>query len=221
MTKEGSAHVEPGRIAALIVRTDVSDSLTRPETAAGVVGNARITGTFGAVIFVLLFLEGLTVLRVGSLISMHVFVGMLLVPFVVVKIVSTGYRFVRYYGSRAAYAEKGPPPLLLRLLGPVVVGTTVTLLATGIGALLTHRRTRWLLLAHKASFVLWFGAMTIHVLGHALETPALAVADLRLAARREIPGATARIALLVVTVAIALALGFVSLRWVHRGGRLG
>ena len=32
-------------------------------------------------------------------------------------------------------------------------------------------------LAHKASFVLWFGAMAIHVLGHFLETPRLAGAD--------------------------------------------
>jgi hypothetical protein len=197
------------------VRADVSDSLTPPEAAAGVIGNARITGTFGAVVFVLLFVEGLTVLRVGSLISMHVFVGMLLVPFVVVKMASTGYRFMRYYAGRAAYADKGPPPLILRLLGPVVVGTTVTLLATGIGALLTHGRARWLLLAHKISFVLWFGAMTIHVLWHALETPALAVADLRLAARRQVPGATARIALVVVAFAIALTLGVFSLGWVH------
>ena len=184
------------------------------EPAPGVIGNARITGTFGAVIFVLLFLEGITVLRVGSLISMHVFVGMLLVPFVAVKLASTGYRFVRYYGGRADYTRKGPPPLLLRLLGPVVVATTVALLATGIGALLTHR-VRWLILAHKASFVLWFGAMTIHVLGHALETPALAVADLGRAARRRVPGAASRFALLAVTSAIALALGVISVGWVH------
>jgi len=101
------------------------------------------------------------------------------------------------------------------MLGPVVVATTVALLATGIGALLTDRRNRWLLFAHKASFVLWFGAMTIHVLGHALETPALAVADLRSAARQQVPGATARIALLLVTCAVALALGAVSIGWVH------
>ncbi|MGO9875787.1 MAG: hypothetical protein ACLPVY_18560 [Acidimicrobiia bacterium] len=199
----------------MIESGDVSNARRPPEAASGVIGNARITGTFGAVIFVLLFLEGLTVLRVGSLISMHVFVGMLLVPFVIVKMASTGYRFVRYYGGRAGYTDKGPPPLLLRVLGPVVVATTVVLFATGIGALLTDRRTRWLLFAHKASFVLWFGAMTIHVLGHALETPALAVADLRRAARQRVPGASARIALLLVTCAVALALGAVSIGWVH------
>jgi len=110
--------VGPAGVNEVIESDDVSHTVKPPEAAPGVIGNARITGTFGAVIFVLLFLEGLTVLRVGSLISMHVFVGMLLVPFVVVKIASTGYRFVRYYGGRAAYTDKGPPPLLLRCSDP-------------------------------------------------------------------------------------------------------
>ena len=39
---------------------------------------------------------------------------------------------------------------------------------------------------HKASFVLWFGAMAIHVLGHVLETSRLAPADL--VARTRSPG---------------------------------
>ena len=166
-------------------------------------------------IFVLLFLEGVTVLRVRALISLHVFVGMLLVPFVIVKIASTGYRFVRYYGGDAAYADKGPPPMVLRAFGPIVVVTTIALLATGIGALLTDRRAAWLVEAHKASFIVWFGAMTIHVLGHALETPALAVADLRRDVQRHVPGALTRIILLAVTLATGIALGIVSIGWAH------
>ena len=196
-------------------RNDVSDSSIPAVTAPGVEANARITGTFGAVIFVLLFVEGITVLRVRSLISVHAFVGMLLVPFVIVKLVSTGYRFVQYYGGDPTYTDKGPPAMLLRVLGPVVVATTVALLATGIGALLTPGRPGWLARAHKASFVLWFGAMTIHVLGHALETPALAIADLRRSTRLKVPGATTRIAVLVVTFAIAIVLGVVSIGWAH------
>ncbi len=197
----------------MTIRTDVSTA--REEAGSGVAGNARITGTFGAVIFVLLFLEGITVLRVRALISMHVFLGMVLVPFVIVKIASTGYRFVRYYGGDTAYADKGPPPLVLRMLGPIVVVTTIALLATGIGALLTDRRTAWLVQAHKASFIVWFGAMTVHVLGHALETPALVVADLRRDAQHHTPGALTRIILLVVTVATGIALGIVSIGWTH------
>jgi hypothetical protein len=206
------------------LRTIISPVRTRPGAIDGsddlgarsdVGGNARITATFGAVIFVLLFIEGITLLRIHALISTHVFVGMLLVPFVVIKLASTGYRFVRYYRGDVAYVEKGPPPLLLRVLGPVVVATTVVLLATGIGTVLVDRRTAWLLRAHKISFILWFGAMTIHVLGHAIETPALATADLLASTRRRVPGGGTRIALVVVTVAIAVALGVVSLGWAH------
>ena len=92
---------------------------------------------------------------------------MVLIPPVLLKVASTGWRFARFYRGAPAYRRKGPPPLLLRLLGPVVVILTVVLLASGVGLLLVSPSWLPLLLTvHKASFVLWFGAMTIHVLGH-------------------------------------------------------
>ena len=185
------------------------------ERATGVEGNARITGAIGAAIFVLLFLEGITVLRVRDMITLHVFLGMLLVPFVAVKLGSTGYRFVRYYAGDRPYVGKGPPHMLLRMLGPVVAITTVGLFGTGIGAVLAGQRSFWLGRAHKAFFVLWFGAMTVHVLGHAIETPALAVADLRRQARMEVPGAATRLALFAATAAVAVVLGIVGIGWAH------
>jgi hypothetical protein len=60
---------------------------------------------------------------------------------------------------------------VLRLLGPVVVILTL-MLASCVALLLVGRS--WLpplLKVHKASFLLWFGAMTIHVLGHQLSLP--------------------------------------------------
>jgi hypothetical protein len=178
-------------------------------------GNARITGSIGAAIFVLLFFEGLTVLRVKELISWHVFFGILLIPFVAVKIASTTYRFARYYSGRREYVEKGPPPIVLRMLGPLVTVTTVAVLGTGIGAVLENGRSSWLVEAHKVSFFLWFAAMTLHVLGHALETPALAFADWRRSARSETPGARARFAVLAVAVAVGVPLAVASLGWAH------
>jgi len=182
--------------------------------AANVAGNSRITGAIGALIFVLLVVEGLTILEVQRYMWLHVFVGMLLVSFVVAKIASTGYRFSRYYMGQRDYVKKGAPPTILRLLGPVVTVTTVAVLATGIGALL-NRHVHWLQFAHKASFVLWFGAMTIHVLGHALETPALAFADWRRTQRRLVPGAPARLVLLAVVVLVGVSLAVVTRGWVH------
>ena len=47
----------------------------------------------------LLAIEGATVPRVHALFRLHVFVGMLLVPPVLLKIGSTGWRFPRYYAG--------------------------------------------------------------------------------------------------------------------------
>ena len=190
-------------------------SIPEPTRSANVAGNARITGALGAAIFVLLFVEGLTILRVERLMWVHAFVGMMLVALVVAKIVSTSYRFVRYYTGQRDYVEKGPPPALLRLLGPVVTVTTIAVFATGIGALVA-RHTRWLPFAHKASFVVWFACMTVHVLGHALETPALAFADWNRARRKAARGAPARIALLSAALAAGVILAFLSLHWAHQ-----
>ena len=187
--------------------------------SSSVAGNARITGTFGGAIFILLFVEGITVLRVSDLISAHVFVGVLLVPFVAVKIASTGYRFFRYYTGRPDYVAKGPPPLPLRLLGPVVTVTTIAVLATGIAAVL-HRGSHWLVAAHKASFIIWFVATTVHVVGHALETPALALADLRRSERTQTSGRGGRLAILAAAVATGVPLAIASLGWAHHWQRL-
>src|SRR3974390_3075966 len=84
----------------------------------GVAGNARLTGFAGALIFLLLAVEGFTILHMGSQLALHIFVGMVLVPLALLKTVSTGYRFARYYLGDDAYERKGAPPLLLRLAGP-------------------------------------------------------------------------------------------------------
>ena len=58
--------------------------------AAGVEANARLTASVAVVLLVLLALEGVTLLQLGSLLRVHVFVGMLLVPPVLLKSASTG-----------------------------------------------------------------------------------------------------------------------------------
>ncbi|HUO49583.1 MAG TPA: hypothetical protein VMU09_12180 [Acidimicrobiales bacterium] len=159
----------------------------------GVEGNARLTGSLAAVIFVLLAAEGLTIVGVRRLLTPHVFIGMLLVPPVLAKIASTGYRFSRYYLGAPAYRRKGPPGLVMRLLGPIVVVLTIVVLASGVALLYVSPGSRsTLLFLHKASFVLWFGAMAIHVLGHLLDTTRLAPADWARRTRRQVAGAGLR-----------------------------
>jgi len=186
-------------------------------------GNARLTGATAAVLLVLLAAEGLTVLRVGPLLTPHVVVGMVLVPFVVVKIGSTGWRMARYYLGDPAYRRRGAPPIVLRLLGPVVVLLTVLLFGSGIALLLVpHSLRPGTMFVHKASFVLWFGAMTIHVLGHALETSRLAPADLMARTRSQVRGAGARMwvqaACLVTGILLAVAMAPTVGPWLSGGG---
>jgi len=175
-------------------------------------GNARLTGLAGAVIFVLLAAEGVTILGVQSHLSAHMFIGMVLVPVVVLKIVSTGYRFSRYYTGEARYVAKGAPAPVLRVAGPFVAVLTIAVFATGIGLGIRGPGHDELLLLHKASFVLWFGVMTVHVLGHLLETPRLAIADWTRASRFA-DGRVARALLIIGALLIGLALAVATRSW--------
>ena len=179
---------------------------------AGVAANARLTASNAALLLVLLAAEGVTILRVRQLLTPHVFIGMVLVPPVLLKLASTTWRFARYYRGVPAYRRKGPPPLLLRLLGPVVVILTLVLLASGVALLLAGRSWLPLLLkVHKASFLLWFGAMTIHVLGHLGEVFRLAPRDWLRRTRREVTGAGPRQWLIAASLVAGGVLGFLLL----------
>jgi hypothetical protein len=150
-----------------------------PTLTGGTEGNARLTGVTAAVLLVLLAVEGATLLSLQSFLSWHIFVGMLLVPPVALKIASTGWKFARYYRGDPVYRELGPPGLALRLLGPLVVVSTVGLFATGIALIVRGPGQGRLLLLHKASFAVWVAAMTFHVLAHLPRIAKLAVPDLR------------------------------------------
>jgi len=183
----------------------------RRQGSRRVEANARLTAGTAVVLLVLLAVEGVTVLRVGQLLTLHVVVGLLLVPPVVLKIASTTWRFARYYLGDPAYREKGPPHPVLRVLGPFVVVLTVVLFASGIALLLVPNGLGGhLLLIHRASFFLWLAVTTVHVLGHFLETSRLAPRDWMHHARRRVPGAGARqltiVASLLVGAVLAVAL---------------
>ena len=159
------------------------------------------------ILLILLAAEGVTILRVHSLLTLHVVIGMVLVPVVLVKIGSTLWRFARYYTGDPRYRRKGPPEPLLRLLGPFVVILTIAVFGTGIVLLFlpANGRAQWLFL-HRATFVLWFGAMTLHVLGHLADTARLAPRDFYRRTRAQVRGASARQWLLVGSLAVGALL---------------
>src|SRR5437879_4065265 len=89
----------------------------RIQGRAGAEANARLTAMTGIVLLVLLIAEIATVLiGARSVLTLHVTLGLLLVPPVLLKIASTIWRIAAYYGGNAAYREKGPPALALRIL---------------------------------------------------------------------------------------------------------
>ncbi|MHB8380229.1 MAG: hypothetical protein ACYDB2_10005 [Acidimicrobiales bacterium] len=177
----------------------------RRRRASGVEGNARLTSSVAVVIFVALAVEGVTILRIGPLLDLHVFIGVLLIPIVLVKIASTSWRFAKYYRGDPEYRRKGPPAIVLRLLGPLVIVLTLIVLASGVALIeLPSSFRQGLALIHKASFVLWIAVMAIHVLGHLGETLRLAPRDWLLRTRRQVSGASSRQWLLAWSLALGL-----------------
>ncbi|MGN6588532.1 MAG: hypothetical protein ACTHKT_13850 [Solirubrobacterales bacterium] len=174
----------------------------------GVVGNGRLTAAFGALLLVLLAVEGATIPFIGQLREEHILIGMLLLGPVAAKLASTGYRFARYYLGNPAYVRKGPPQIALRLLAPGVVFTTVALFGTGVALLLVGRNNE-LSFLHKVSFIAWFALMTVHVLGHILELPGPAFADWRRSGPR-LGGASLRLAAITAALAVGAGLALLS-----------
>ena len=175
----------------------------------GVEGNSRLTGTIGALLVLLLFAQGLTILSIRGLITLHVFIGLLLVPPVALKIASTTYRFARYYTHAAPYVRRGPPHALLRLIGPLLVATTVALLGSGIWLLTAGPARAGLpLTVHKAAFVVWFALAAVHVLAHVRDSVALAARDwLRTGPRQRAHGRGARAGAVALALVAGVALG--------------
>lgn len=181
-------------------------------------GNERLTAAAGAVLFVLLAAEGVTILSIRPLLSPHIFIGMLLIPPVALKLGSTAWRFMRYYRGVSEYRRKGPPLLPLRLLAPVVVASTVAVFATGIALLIVGPGGGIVLGLHKASFVVWLVATGIHVLAYLTRVPRLAAADWRPRAPR-LDGAFGRRLLLAGMIVGGAVLAVTTIRyaspWVH------
>ena len=177
---------------------------------AGVEGNARLTASLAVIILVVLGLEGLTILRIGNLLVEHVFIGMLVIPPIIYKMMSTSWRFLKYYTGDAEYQRKGPPPTILRLLGPILIVLTLIMLASGVILVyLAPAQRQFFFFIHRASFVLWFIVMAVHVLGHILETASLAPRDWMRRTRRQVVYSSRRQWITASSLVIGLLLALV------------
>lgn len=187
----------------------------------GPAGNALLTAWTGLALLMLSLAELLTLFDVRGLISWHVALGALLVPPALMKTTSTGWRIVRFYTGSRPYVAAGPPPLLLRLLGPLVIFSTLGLLGTGVLLILLGedraRRTSvsmlgfradWLT-AHQAFFAAWCVAAGLHLLGRIVPTLRSTVLPRSDAEARLVPGRWTRVLWFAAMIASAGALAVV------------
>ncbi|MCW2694097.1 MAG: hypothetical protein JWM67_2701 [Mycobacterium sp.] len=198
----------------------------------GPAGNARLTAWTGLVLLVLSLAELVTLLDVTGLISWHVVIGTLLLPPALLKTASTGWRIAGYYRGAGPYRTAGPPPLVLRLLGPGVVLATLGLLGSGLALVFlgsTDSRSvrltvlghdvNWVTL-HQVLFIAWGVLTGLHVLARLV--PALRLTVVRAAGPAGVPGRAGRgLALLaagVVAVAVATLVLGAAQSWRHDAG---
>ncbi len=166
----------------------------------GARGNALLTSLLAAVLLLLLAIEGATIPWIQPLLSVHVFVGLLLLGPLALKLGSTGYRAASYYRGGAEYVRRGPPASIMRfVVAPILVLSTLVLFGTGVALVASPARGAVLGL-HKASFVVWFAAMTVHVLLYAYRVGR----HLLVEAARRVRGRGYRLALVVVAVVAGL-----------------
>jgi hypothetical protein len=180
--------------------------LERRDRFGGTEGNDILTSATAAVLICLLAVEGYTIVNIQGLVTAHMFVGLVLIPPVVLKLGSTGYRFARYYSGSRAYREKGPPLLPLRLMAPVLVAATIAVFVTGVLLLAAGNKSGGLLQLHQLSFIVWGVVFAVHLLAY---LPRM-VRALRAARREAVPGAGFRGMLVAAAIgggaALALSL---------------
>lgn len=195
----------------------------------GPAGNARLTAWLGVSLLLLFLAEGFTLISMHQLINVHVLVGGVLIPLTVAKTATTGWRIVRYYLGSREYAEAGPPPLLLRILGPLVILTAVAVLGTGLALIAVGTDASFQpmfgvagfqvapLTLHQAAFIAWLAITALHVLARTV--PAVKLMSGRLD-RGPIPGMAMRGVALLVAAGISVGCGVAVLHysgaWTHQ-----
>jgi uncharacterized membrane protein len=169
----------------------------------------------------LLGLVGLTGVAFGSLWRAHLVIGVLLVPVLGLKLVTTTYRAVRYYTGSSKYRAAGPPDWPARLLAPVLIAATVVAMVSGIVMWLNNNQDRPWSTIHTDAVVIMGGLVGIHVLIYLAQALRSAWGDLSQLRRRG-RSAGLRISVVVASLVVGIVVGFVTQPStpfpVHQGG---
>jgi hypothetical protein len=184
-------------------------------------GNERLTAAVGVVLLVLTIVELVTIVfGLHQFLSLHVFVGLVLIPPVLLKLASTGWRFSRYYSGSEPYRSTGAPQLAMRLLAPLLVAATVVLFASGVAMGILHGHS--LVVArrlHGPASVIWLILVGVHVLVYLKRAFISSKADITAASRASVRGARGRTYLLAFAIVAGIVTGAATLpvqhHWLH------
>src|SRR6185437_11185645 len=124
-----------------------------PEDKGPTEGNHRLTAITGGLLVPLLTLIFLTGLFMDAWWHIHYAVGFALIPVVLLKLISTGYRALRYYTHHPVYRAAGPPDPLPRLIAPLLALSVIVALATGVALFIQRSRGGVLSTLHTDSAV--------------------------------------------------------------------
>jgi hypothetical protein len=179
-------------------------------------GNERLTAAVGLLVLAPVAVEVATILfGVHTFMSVHVFVGLALIPAVLLKLGTTGWRFVRYYTRGSAYVEQGPPQMAMRLLAPLFVAATVVLFGSGVAMGILHGRALQVARnLHGPASVIWLLLLGLHVVVYLKRALSRTAEDLP-STRKPMRGSRARAYALATVVAGGLLLGVVTVPTQH------
>jgi len=182
----------------------------------------RLLAMLGIVLFVGLAIEGVTIVFIGQMVSFHVVLGMILLPIMLYKILIATYRFSMYYLGARDFKRAGPPELLLRLVAPLLVVTTIMLMATGIILVYTRpgslSASYWLVI-HRDTFIVWFALCSLHVLAYIRRAMGTGSEDLRRSRYHWLIGRNGRLVSILIALGMGVVLGVALLpaatTWAH------
>lgn len=173
-------------------------------------GNALLVASVGLFLFVPLAVEALTTLDLSTYLPLHMFLGFLLLPPLALKLAATSWRALRYYTGSRTYRLAGPPRLLLRMLAPLLVASTLALFGSGVALIVRGHGRGWLQTLHAASFLVWGILMIVHLVAYLARALRVGTTDWGRRREQVVAGASSRRAALVGALLVGVIVAVVT-----------